>query len=294
MPGIPLDQDGTKLALYESRNLVDVQTLGVGVYEQRFTVEGNAILTTLTVFQIDLGANILVEYLDYTQGSETQTENYLPLNAHPLMTGAGASKILVPRIHNKPFLRVTITGGTVMFGIYASVNSNSASDIDNALKVDGATATLLSDKGLQTLVYDPVEGKYYFLRGSQGVAKVYVTNPLSISNFVGVPNNIKYSDLTDLAGNETSLFTYTVPVGTRLHLHGMNANCRIDTRVECFVGGQVVGAALTGPGSPDATNVWRVPEVVVAGQVVEVKATSRVHLTQHPLRVFLHSALETL
>lgn len=119
-----------------------------GVYTRSTRIQGNSILSTVYVHQIDPGATVKVRYLEATTG-EIQGEE-LELNAHADITVAGnpPSKILVTRIHNKPICEVTVENGSAQFGVYATVVGSDASDIDSALQLEGSIVDFVIHKGI--------------------------------------------------------------------------------------------------------------------------------------------------
>lgn len=119
-----------------------------GIYERTTRIQGNSILSTVYVHQIDPGATVRVQYVETTTG-EPQGEE-LELNSHPDITAAGnpPNKILVTRIHNKPICRVTVLNGSAQFGVYATVVGSDASDIDSALQLEGDIVDFIIDKGI--------------------------------------------------------------------------------------------------------------------------------------------------
>lgn len=197
-----------RVALYESREIVPLSVKSPGVYDFPLQVEGNSILSSLMVTNVGTGGTIKVSYFDVTTGYDIGEES--PLDEHPLIsapTFPTVNKILVTRVHNKPVIRITITGDDVEFGIYITVISSFASELDSALVFDEQLANLLLDKGMVIAGYDPITNKFKFARLDPSGALV-VSGVFSI----GAEENetIKRVVCTN-AGQE---YSYTFPANT--------------------------------------------------------------------------------
>lgn len=167
------------MELYETRAIVPLASYGVGVFERKLFPQGNSLLSTLFV-KASAGATVLVEYYEATTGEDDGEDTLL--EAHTTPAPGLADKIIVNKIHNKPRVRVTITGAAATVGVYATVVSSFASDVGSSLFKDNSTATLALDLGSQGVIYDPILGKHFFARGSSGVQDVNITN---VVNFTG-------------------------------------------------------------------------------------------------------------
>lgn len=157
---------------------VDLGSRSAGTYYQKLSIQGNSLLSTIFIESIDVGTSLNVSFHETTTGEDAG--EIVDLNNYVTLTSAhnGESiKLLVTRIHNKPYIKYTITGaGQARFGLYVTVVNETASDIDSALVLDGQTADLTLDKGLQSVLYDADQNKFYFLRGSEGYLEVSQNN----------------------------------------------------------------------------------------------------------------------
>jgi len=163
---------GTVLNLdqFETRQLLELESRGPGTYEVQMMIRGNSLLSSVFIKNISAGATLKVNYFDTSSGTVQDSERY-NLQSHPLLTDADAgitSRIIVPRIHNKPIAEVIVTGGTVEFGVYITVVADFPVDLKGSL-LNGQTADLGLDGGLPVAVYDPNDNKFYLLQGSGGV-----------------------------------------------------------------------------------------------------------------------------
>lgn len=166
-----------RLGLYETKAVVPLQAVAPGTYTLPFHSEGNSLLSTVYVKTADPGASVKVNYWDYTTGVDLTADpgDRHNLQSHVLLLAAGApqnDRIIVTGLHNKPNLEVIVTGGNVTFGVYVTVVSSFASDLDQNLKFQAQTADLAHDKGLVVSGYDATLGKFFMLPIDNGSVKV--------------------------------------------------------------------------------------------------------------------------
>lgn len=175
--------DNLKLDLYESRESVPLQTFLPGVYTQKLECRGNSILSTVFVHTIDSGASVKVEYIEATTGEDEGEVIFL--EEHPLLTTAPqSSKILVTRMHNKPNIRITVTGGEARLGVYITVVASFASELDSALLFDGEDYIPENVKGLMIAGIDEIENQIQFFRFKDGKLQVdaEVSSDVNVTN----------------------------------------------------------------------------------------------------------------
>lgn len=261
-----------RLSEYESKAIVPLAARTPGVYFQKLATAGNSLLSSVYVATLDGGASVLVEYFDYGVGSD-EGENY-PLNTHdPISTATTTDRKLISNIHDKPYVKCTVIGGTVRFGVYASVVFTSASDIDNALQREGETVNLVLDKGMPIMVYDETNGEWKFARGEDGVQDVRVVGNVTIGE-PGDPLFVDDSDVTT-PGVEQTLLSYTVPVGKTLNLLEVKVICRQETTVKIEGDSALIGSLRTGAAIPNGYFSYRIARSFISGKIIEVKATAR-------------------
>lgn len=189
-----------RMSLYETRAIVPLTVHPVGVFEQPLHIEGNSILSS--VFFKSGPGSVKVDYYDTTTGTEVGEE--FSLDSHDLISSPTTDRILVTRVHNKPIVRVTVTGGSAEFGIYITVVASFASDLDSALVRDIQTANLVTDKAMIAASYDAISGQFKFLRSINGRLLV----DASIGNVS--TETVANVELT-LADTE---YSYTLPANT--------------------------------------------------------------------------------
>lgn len=200
---------------YETRELLALESRASSLYTAKMMIRGNSLLSSVFVKSITAGATLKINYYDTTTGTDSSPERF-DLNSHNLITAADVGKtfrILVTRIHNKPQVEAIVTGGTVEFGVYISVVSDFPVDIRGAI-LDEQLANLPLDGGLPVSVYNPDDGKFYLLRGSDA--------GLFIAPSVSTPLN---HTLTVIAANIEQSFTF--PAGTRRFLLRPRGNSKI-------------------------------------------------------------------
>jgi len=113
--------------LYEAMTVMPLAIRGPGTYNHKMQIEGGGLLSTLFVRSFDVGATVTVNWYESTTG-EDQGEATL-ITSHTMPPAMAANKITLSSIHNKPYAVVTIAGGTVDFGLYATVYPASGSSV---------------------------------------------------------------------------------------------------------------------------------------------------------------------
>lgn len=180
---------------YDTRELFSLEARGVGVYNAKMMIRGNALLSSVFVRAISPGATVKVNYYDTTTGTDSLSERF-DLTSHPLITDSQAGQTLrqvVTRIHNKPQIEVIVTGGIVEFGVYLSVISDFPVDLKGSI-LDGQTANLALDGGLPISVYNPDDGKFYLLQGDEGaLASGSNAETPAVSNVIIAAANVEQS-----------------------------------------------------------------------------------------------------
>lgn len=271
-----------QLKEFQSLEIVDYTTLGPDTYIRRIDAFGNSLLSSVFVKSMDPGATILVRYWDTSSG-EKQDERYdlathieiTPDMLHP--TYGFTHRITVSRIHNKPNCEIIITGGNVAFGVYGTIVSTSASDMDQALRSEGQDADFTRDKGLAPVLYDAAQNKWYFSRSDQG----YQLIKLADDGVVGTRVPLRSADglMTD-AGNWVACITDTVPVGKLRHLHSARVTTTMDCEVQVIVKDELdaetrIASGRVGASSPNCFITWKPTELVEAGKEIRVEVRAR-------------------
>ena len=194
----------------ESNNVFPLKYYAPETYELIIQPNGNSLLSSLLVLELDPGASVTVNYWQTTSGTEAQERTNLVSHETVTTTSTAANQLLVTRIHNKVFAEVIVAGGNAKFGIYASVVSSFATDLEAALKKDEQPVTP-NDRALPIAILNTTTNAYEIWEGQDGIPAVRlvgdiqvnlasVTNPV-ITNFV-LPDN-----LTEVA--------CAIPLGTR-------------------------------------------------------------------------------
>lgn len=117
-----------RLRQNETVAVFELGTLGPGTYYRNLIADGNALVSTLYLDQCDAGASIRVSFEDV--GLSELPSDLVTLGSHEIMTVAQTvSKTSVVRFHNRPRVKVVIVGGSVTFGHWITLKTESVSDI---------------------------------------------------------------------------------------------------------------------------------------------------------------------
>jgi hypothetical protein len=184
-----------------------VQNLSAGLYVQQVAPYGNALLSTLWVKDLDLGATVKVDWYDLGPGGGEYPGERIYVASHgTISTNDTSNRIIVPRIHNKAYCEVTIVGGSATFGIYAS----SVADFPQAAPyLDGQIANLAGDAASSLVIFNPDDGKYYLARGPNGSLNVNVTGG-SLEEGFGNPKLFTFRGVTTPTINQV-VISQSVP-----------------------------------------------------------------------------------
>lgn len=250
------------LRQHETKALLDLGARGAGTTRIKMMVLGNALLSSVFVKSATPGATLKVNYFDTTTGDVDTPERY-DLTSHALLGAADAGqtvRLLVPRIHNKPYMEAIVTGGTVEFGVYASIVADFPVDLQGAL--DGQIANLGTDDGIPIAVYDPSDGKFYLLRGAAGVL---ATDPDARG-----AGSVYEATVAVSPGPEAAVLTTVVPVGETWRIRYAKVACRGQGRWSLKLDGARIGGGVTGPARNESRDELPPAMVATAGQTIEV------------------------
>jgi len=261
-----------RLGLYESKAILPLISRGPGTFTQKMFTEGNSILSTVFVQSLDVGASVSVKYYDFTTGGDVG-ESYLLQSHETIVSSLTDDRQLITKMHNKPYVVATVTGGNAIFGVYVTVVVSQASDIDSALKKENQSVDLVTDKVMPIMFYDTSTGVWRFARGEAGIQDVRVVGNVAIGD-PGTPVFVDSAGLTT-PGSQQTLASYTVPVTKILSLLSAQVICRQESTFEVLADSVVIGSGRTGPASPNVNFSYRVARQLPAGTLVEVKATAR-------------------
>jgi hypothetical protein len=195
---MPITTDAIfRLGLYESKAIVEIQTVSPGTYIIPMSTDGNSILSTLFVNSCPLGASVKVNYYDFGPGDGTLPGERYDLESHQLVsTSAFSDRIVVNKMHNKPRAEIIVAGGNVSFGVYITVVSNFAVDLKGNF-LDGQPVNLGLDGGVLLSTYNQATGEADLLRSENGVLAV---NP-------GVPSTLGKITAVSITNSSWTLIT---------------------------------------------------------------------------------------
>jgi hypothetical protein len=252
---------------FQTQILLPLEARGAGVITRELLIEGNSLLSSVFIAAADPGASVEVKYFDYTTGAITAER--FDLESHRVLTTADVgdtNRITVARIHNKPVVEATVVGGSVTFGVYATVVSSFVTDLDQALQLDGATADVLVDKGMPFMCYDEDQNKFFFVRCVDG------TIPVSESE-AGDPVFEDAQSVTT-PGIEQTLISTTVPALKLRKLKKVIVTCRQPGKYKIDDGSVIIGSGRTGAANLDSEFKWEPRRDITAGTTLNVKFTA--------------------
>lgn len=255
------------IRLYESQHLTDppMTTLAAGVHTFRIQTNGNSILSTIYVYS--LSGTVKAKWYDFgpSDGSLGPGER-VDLNEHILISTPDTSdRITILKVHNKAHCEITVTGGPAVVGVYATVVSTFASELDSHLKLDGQTANLVSDKGLPVMCLDRDTGVFDFITCEDGGIKV--TGTLVEE---GTPYHQRGNILASPGGTVTVL-TATVPALTTRKLKHLWVTAINDGDFSLEAAGVEIAAGRIDVVQRNISFKFDPPRPISAGALLELK-----------------------
>lgn len=234
----------------ESTTLLSLGVYAPETYELLIQPNGNSLLSSLLVLELDPGASVTVNYWQTTSGNETEERTDLTGHDTVTATSTAANQVLVTRIHNKVYAEIIVVGGNAKFGLYGSVVSSFATDLEAALKKDEQPAELATDRGLPIVVLNTTTGEYEIWEGEGGIPAVRLLGDVQV-NLASVTTGTTLNfplpdDVTEVA--------CAVPVGTRQF--SFKSRSGAPMRIATTVGGTLSSFVTTGSyemGNLDAT-----------------------------------------
>lgn len=224
----------------ESTTLIPLGVYAPETYELLIQPNGNSLLSSLLVLELDLGASVTVNYWQTTSGNETEERSELTGHEPVTTTSNQAGQVLVTRIHNKVYAEIIVAGGNARFGLYGSVVSSFATDLEAALKKDGQPAELDTDRGLPIVVLNTTTDEYDIWEGEDGIPAVRLLGDVQVNlASVTTPTIVNFplpDDVTEVA--------CAVPSGTRQF--SLKSRTGAPMRIAAFVGGTATDFVTTG------------------------------------------------
>lgn len=255
-----------QLSELESSPLFDLGVRPANTYRRLIQARGNSLLSTVFVKSMDPGATIKVNYYDQTTGRSSGERN--DLQTHPLISEGSvtlpySNRLTVTRIHDAPVAEVIVTGGSVEFGLYATVVSSFASDLDAALVSDGQEYDVNFDKGMPVVTYDPDLNKMFFLRGKGGY--------IGVTTDVGEPSHTRGSILS-VPGSEVTVASFTSPASVQRNLRNILIHTgSVGNYTILLDGATVIGSGSIAPGELNGHFKFDPPYPIPSGSVVDLK-----------------------
>ena len=206
-----------QLRTAETGKILPLGTYEPDTYLVPISPSGNSILSSLLVLSLTPGASVTVNYFQTTSANEQEERTVMMGHLPVTVASLSADQILVTRIHNKVYAEIIVAGGPCRIGLFGTVVSSVASDIDSALKRDGQVANLLVDKGIPVLGLDD-DGTFKILPFVDGRIPVEATIVIA----TGAPVSVSGATSSVPTGLQVDVLSYLVPVGKRLTIHRLD------------------------------------------------------------------------
>lgn len=251
----------------DTNSIFTLATRAAGTTIQLLGSNGNSLVSSVFIKAADAGTTVKVNYFQTTTGTFVDDAERLDLTSHPLLGIADVgdtNQILATRVHNKPACEVIVSGpGTITFGVYVSVRSETASDLDSALQLDGATLDLVADKGILSMCYDEDLGQAFFIRCKEGKIQTSVSELGDLIHLV--------SQTISTPGIEQTLITSAVPAGKIRKLSTLVVTCRQTGKFTLEDGSAIIASGRTGSSSMNSRFTWQPRQSAAAAITLTLK-----------------------
>jgi hypothetical protein len=271
------------LNTFESLPPLPLESRGPGTYGEVNQIIGNSILSSVFVKSISAGATLKVNYYDTSAGTTDDGERF-DLVGHDLIddtiTTPYTNRITVTRIHNKPILEAIVTGGTVEFGVYFTVVSSFATDMDNALVREGDTFVQDTTRGIPMACYDETAGTLHFLRCEGGA--------LSVSETTGDKKDFIF-DGDSTPGTTQTLINTALSGTLRTFIRAVRVSCRNHGAWELLNDSTLLASGLTGPIEPNDDFGFDIPKELAVSENLTLKFRAHTPAPVSSLRAFVQA-----
>lgn len=245
----------------QSISFLELESRTDSIFYIKIDLAGNSLLST--VFAESGTGNVKVDYFDFTTGFDDGELN--PLKSHiDLSSFPDFNKILVTNSHDKIVIKITITG-TVRFGLYGTVVSNSVSDMDAALKYENELVNFLLDKGSPIVGLDRLNGLWKFLSTDETGSLYVKTN-----DQVGDPFYHEYQGLTE-SGIEKSLFSHTIAATKQRKLTKIYITSNEPGTWRLYADSVIIMSGRITPANPESHREWIPSKSIDENKTYELK-----------------------
>ena len=237
-------QDVIILREFATNDVFQLNTLAPGTYVKQIQPAGNSLLSSLFIKSMPAGATIKVNYFDTTTGTREIGERF-ELTGHDLLSGPltlETRRIIITKIHNKAFCEVIITGAPVEFGVYATVISAFASDLDAALITDGQAFDPINSKAMPFACLDKSTDTLGFVTCKDG--------GLVVSTSAGLIKSI-YNETLTAPSSTVDILTATVPSNKKYLIKSANCSTNHPGTLKVFLNGTKIASGRSRPGNPN-------------------------------------------
>lgn len=271
---------------FESFRVLDIEARSAGtILPGEIHIQGNSILSSVFVTAIDPGMTLKINYFDTSSGTFDRDMERFELDGHDLIddsiTVPLTQRLTVTRIHNKPQIEVVITGaGTVTFGLYFTVVSSFATDLDAALIREGDTFVPTDTRAIPIACLDETAGTLHFLRCDGG--------SLSVSETLGDKNDFTF-DGTSTPGVEQDLVDETLSATLRTFVRHVRVACRNHGNWKLLNDTTMIAAGLTGPAMTNDDYTFNIPYELAPSENLTLKFTGLTGDPASMLRAFVQT-----
>lgn len=256
-----------RLNLYDSLAILPVQFLAPGTKIIGAAPYSNSLLSTVWVKSLDPGASVLVKWYDIGPGGGEYPGERVYLSEHKAISTADTSdRVIIPRLHNKAYAEIIVTGGNVQMGIYVTAVSTFPLDAPYKNEQD---ANLLLNGGNANVIYSATDNKWYLVTGMpNGAMNVNVTGGTIIEGNYS-PLIFKKRTATTPTINQT-LINETVPAGKEFRIRNAKIITRCYGSFLIYADGDIIGEGYNSPAENNVKYEISPYWPVVEGKVIKV------------------------
>lgn len=246
---------------FQTVTLFDLSSRGPGTYRIPLQVQGNSILSSLLVTDIDVGATVKINYYQTTSGNERNERSELLSHNIRAIASDEADTIIVARMHFKPVIEAIVEGGNATFGVMVTVVSAFASDIESSLFADQSEFTG-TERGIPLITVDDETDSFRFLRSKNG--------QLIISESPGDNFHLQHSDYLE-NGQKKMLIAHEC-FSKSLRISQMCVSSFSDTRFNLRINGRLMQSLRTTVSNPNGSLSLAPFRVAYKGSLVTIDA----------------------
>jgi len=159
-----------RLKLFQTSAAFSLEARAIGVGNRQVVIEGNSLISTLFISQMDVGATVTVNFWEFTTGGQLGERRDIASHKISAAIPTEPEIIVASPFHGNVEIEYIVTGGNVTFSIMLTCVSAFASRIDDNLTDDGGSFDPDENQALPVATYDWTNDTLHFLRGREGKA----------------------------------------------------------------------------------------------------------------------------